>query len=101
VPNYGECRSLDPELDPQASYAEIVASARVRETFARLLAGFNQRAGGSSQRLKRIVLIDDPPSLDSGELTDKGSINQRAALEHRAADVEALYAGCAHAKIIG
>ena len=30
--------------------------------------------------------MDDPPSLDTGELTDKGSINQRAVLAHRAAN---------------
>jgi feruloyl-CoA synthase len=101
VPNYAECRALDPELFHDASYGEIVASAGVRETFARLLASFNKRAGGSSERLKRILLLEDPPSLDSGELTDKGSINQRAALSHRAAEVEQLYAEHASAKIIG
>ncbi len=36
--------------------------------------------------------MDDPPSLDTGELTDKGSANQRAVLTHRAAMVEELYA---------
>jgi len=101
VPNYGECRSLDSELSPRASYGEIVASARVRETFARLLASFNKGAGGSSERFKRILLMEDPPSLDSGELTDKGSINQRAALGHRAAEVEELYAEHPCDKIIG
>ena len=34
-----------------------------------------------------------PPSIDLGEVTDKGSINQRAVLTHRAALVDALYAG--------
>jgi feruloyl-CoA synthase len=101
VPNYGECRGLDPELGAGASYDEIVSSARVRETFARLLASFNKAAGGSSERFKRILLLEDPPSLDSGELTDKGSINQRAALGHRAAEVEELYAEHPSAKIIG
>ena len=79
VPNYVECRALDPELPADASYAEIVANPRVREEFVRRLATFNAKAGGSSERFKRILLLDDPPSLDSGEMTDKGSINQRAA----------------------
>ena len=43
-------------------------------------------------RFARIILMDDPPSLDSGELTDKGSINQRAVLALRAAMVDELYA---------
>ena len=65
---------------------------KVRETFSALLAAFNKVAGGSSGRFKRIILMGDPPSLDSGELTDKGSINQRAVLALRAAMVEELYA---------
>jgi len=51
-----------------------------------------RQAGGSSERFKRILLLDEPPSLDSGELTDKGSINQRAVLALRIAEVEELYA---------
>jgi feruloyl-CoA synthase len=101
VPNYPECRALDPELARQAAYGEIVSSSRVREKFSRLLASFNQKAGGSSERFKRILLLEDPPSLDSGELTDKGSINQRAALERRAAEVEELYAEHPSARLIG
>ena len=44
--------------------------------------------------------MEDPPSLDSGELTDKGSINQRAALNRRAAMVEELYAKCPSRQVI-
>ena len=44
--------------------------------------------------------MDDPPSLDTGELTDKGSINQRAALSRRAAMVEELYAETPSARTI-
>jgi len=40
----------------------------------------------------RAVVLAEPASLDIGEMTDKGSINQRAVLAHRAAVVEALYA---------
>ena len=64
----------------------------MRETFSALLAAFNRIAGGSSGRFARIILMDDPPSLDTGELTDKGSINQRAVLALRADMVEELYA---------
>ena len=48
---------------------------------------------GSSNRVARALLLDEPPSLDAGEMTDKGSINQRAVLARRAALVEELYSG--------
>jgi len=47
---------------------------------------------GSSNRIARYLILDEPPSLDAGEITDKGSLNQRAVLARRAALVEALYA---------
>ncbi|HYR34800.1 MAG TPA: feruloyl-CoA synthase [Burkholderiales bacterium] len=48
---------------------------------------------GSSNRIARMLVLDEPPSLDAGEMTDKGSINQRAVLSRRAALVQELYAG--------
>jgi feruloyl-CoA synthase len=33
----------------------------------------------------------EPPSIDQGEITDKGSINQRATLENRRELVQRLY----------
>ena len=56
------------------------------------LAAFNATAGGSSRRIGRFTVMTEPPSIDAGEITDKGYVNQRATLERRAALVEALYA---------
>ena len=53
------------------------------------------QATGSSNRVCRAILLAEPPSLDAGEITDKGSINQRAVLRHRAALVDELYADAA------
>ncbi len=100
IPNYVACRELDPSLGPEATLASIVANPRVREEFVRRLATFNAEAGGSSERFKRIILVDDPPSLDTGEMTDKGSINQRAALSHRADAVAELFAANPSARVI-
>jgi len=50
-------------------------------------------ATGSSNRIARALVLEEPPSLDAGEMTDKGSINQRAVLKHRSALVEELYRG--------
>jgi feruloyl-CoA synthase len=48
---------------------------------------------GSSNRVARMLVLEEPPSLDAGETTDKGTLNQRAVLKRRAALVEELYAG--------
>jgi feruloyl-CoA synthase len=56
------------------------------------LRNFAKGATGSSTRLARALVLEAPPSIDLGEVTDKGSINQRAVLAHRANLVEALYA---------
>lgn len=48
--------------------------------------------GGSSQTPTRALLMTEPPSVEAGEITDKGYINQRAVLTRRAAAVEQLYA---------
>jgi feruloyl-CoA synthase len=55
------------------------------------LAAFNAGAGGSSRRVARFTILTEPPSIDAGEITDKGYVNQRATLERRADLVAALY----------
>jgi feruloyl-CoA synthase len=64
----------------------------LRAEIAARLAALADGASGSSQRVARATLLTAPLSLDAGEVTDKGSINQRAVLAGRAALVEALYA---------
>jgi feruloyl-CoA synthase len=64
----------------------------VADALAAALARHNAGAGGSSHRVGRALLLDQPPSIDKGEITDKGYINQRAVLTNRAAAVERLYA---------
>jgi feruloyl-CoA synthase len=61
--------------------------ARLAQALARLNAG-----AGSAARIERLLLLDTPPSLDAGEITDKGYLNQRRCLECRAAEVARLYA---------
>ena len=55
---------------------------------------------GSSNRIARVLVLDEPPSLDAGEMTDKGSINQRAVLQRRATLVAELYATPASPRVI-
>jgi len=55
-----------------------------------LLATLNA-ATGSAGKVERVLLLADPPSLDAGEITDKGYINQRKVLDRRAPYVRRLY----------
>ncbi len=93
------CRIINPVLstnDIAAAAADPLVRAAFRERFARFLTS----ATGSSTRITRAILLDAPLSIDRGEVTDKGSINQRAVLEHRAALIEALYADVPPAHVI-
>lgn len=65
---------------------------RLVAVVAERLAAFNAGAGGSSRRVGRFMILTEPPSIDAGEITDKGYVNQRATLERRAALVDTLYA---------
>jgi feruloyl-CoA synthase len=77
---------------PAANAASLVRDPGVIGEFRRRLARLAAAATGSSNRVVRALLTAEPPSLDAGEVTDKGSLNQRAVLARRAALVEALYA---------
>jgi feruloyl-CoA synthase len=91
-PDLDACRRLAADLAKDASAADITANESVRREFRFLLDTFAKAATGSSNRVVRAILLDTPPSLDLGEATDKGSINQRMVLKTRAALVNDLYA---------
>lgn len=83
------------DLPPEAPLHEVLASAPVMAWLQALLDELARSATGSSNRIARALLIAEPLSLDRGEVTDKGSVNQRAVLTQRAAWVAALHAGTA------
>jgi feruloyl-CoA synthase len=82
-----------PDLDACRLLAggDDLADPKVREAFRKRLAAFAARANGSASRVERVALLAEPPSLDAGEITDKGSLNQRAVLQRRAKAVAELY----------
>ena len=92
LPDIDACRRLAPHLDAGASADALLADPHVRRELQFLLGTFARVSTGSSNRIARMALLTVPPSLDAGEITDKGSINQRAVLRHRAAMVDQLYA---------
>ncbi len=65
---------------------------KVRGALAQKLAAFNAARQGSAGTIARLLVLAEPPSAEAGEITDKRSINQRRAMERRAADVATLYA---------
>ena len=71
----------------------FLAGPAPREELVRRLRSFAAQATGSSNRIARMLVLEEPPSLDSGEMTDKGTISQRAVLASRSALLEELYAG--------
>jgi feruloyl-CoA synthase len=91
-PNLATCRTLCPELGSDAAAGAVLGHAEVRRTIAALLRAAALESTGSSTCVERAMLLEEPPSMESGELTDKGSINQRAVLRNRAAMVDELYA---------
>jgi len=91
-PDIGACRAL-ADLPADAAPQSVLAVAKVRQRFAEDLAALARESTGSSTLVRRVLLMAEPPSIDRGEVTDKGSINQRAVLRHRADLVEELYRG--------
>jgi feruloyl-CoA synthase len=74
-----------------APMADVLASDAVQAHFQKVLNDLARTATGSANRIARLCLLADPPTIDRGEITDKGSINQRAVLTHRADTVAALH----------
>jgi feruloyl-CoA synthase len=99
-PDVEACRKLAPEHTADAASAAILDDVRVRLKFASLLQALAASSPGSSTRVTRAILMAEPASMDNGEMTDKGSINQRAVLKNRAALVDELYATPLSSRVI-
>ncbi len=72
--------------DPSKGLASLAADLKSRA------AAFNASEQGSSRRIRRLMILTEAPSIDAGEITDKGYVNQRLVISRRAALVQALYA---------
>jgi feruloyl-CoA synthase len=93
------CRLVSPSL-PADDLAAAASDCLIREAFRERLTKFLATSTGSSTRITRAILIDTPLSIDRGEVTDKGSINQRAVLAHRSLLIEELYSPMPAAHVI-
>ena len=70
-------------LPSNATLPEVLQHPKVLAHFQTVLNQLAAKATGSANRVARLLLLSEPPSIDKGEVTDKGSINQRAVLKHR------------------
>jgi feruloyl-CoA synthase len=74
-----------------APMADVLGSAPVLAQFQKIIDELAKTATGSANRIARMCLLSEPPTIDKGEITDKGSINQRSVLTHRSDTVAALH----------
>jgi feruloyl-CoA synthase len=91
-PHIEEMRSL-VGADATARAQDILESPVAREWLLALINRLNEKATGVATRIDWAAWLTEPPALDKGEITDKGSVNQRAVLTHRAEKIESLYDG--------
>jgi feruloyl-CoA synthase len=89
-PRIDSCRDLSG-LGRDADARAVLRSEPVRAFFRDMLQRLYTQGTGSASRVVRALVLAEPPSIDLGEMTDKGSINQRAVLAHRRGDVERLF----------
>ncbi|MDP2015041.1 MULTISPECIES: feruloyl-CoA synthase [Comamonadaceae] len=92
----GAVRTLSG-LPPETPLHDVLNSPPVLAHFQRVVTELAKTATGSASRIARLCLLADPPTIDRGEVTDKGSINQRAVLTHRAETVALLHTDGLHA----
>ena len=99
-PDVAACRALAPGLPSDAPPDTVLADPRVHAHFRQRLSLLARQNRGSSMRVSRMLLMPEPPSMDRGEITDKGSINQRAVLANRGGFVDELYSPMPTARVI-
>jgi len=90
-PALNACRQLCLDLPADAPVERVLAHAVIRERVRAGLRELHRHGAGSSTFATRALLMSAPPSIDSGEITDKGYINQRAVLACRGQLIERLY----------
>lgn len=89
--DFTACKKLCPDLPANASERDIATHPAVQAHFQKCLNELATKSTGSSNFVARAILLESSPELDAHEVTDKGSINQRAVLTKRADKVAELY----------
>jgi feruloyl-CoA synthase len=98
-PNLQVCREVigaGAETPVPALLSHPAIVSRFTDVFTTLAA----ESTGSSTFVARAIVVGDPPSMEAREITDKGSMNQKAVLAHRAALVDELYSASPSARVL-
>jgi feruloyl-CoA synthase len=98
-PDTEECRAV-AEAPPSATLAQIMAAPAVQTRLREKLNSLARTSTGSSNLVRRAMVLLEPLSMDRGEMTDKGSVNQRLVLRNRTRAVEQLYANVPDDQVI-
>jgi feruloyl-CoA synthase len=88
--NVDACRKL-ANLPIEMPNSEVFEHQEIQNFINELVENLGKNATGSATRVVKAVIAIEPPSIDLGEITDKGSLNQRAVLKYRAELVEQMY----------
>jgi feruloyl-CoA synthase len=91
----GRARALCSDLAPHAPLSQLAAHPKVVAALQGVLQRSRAESTGSANRITRLLVLTELPTIDRGELTDKGSINQRAVLDNRRVQVDRMYASAA------
>ena len=98
-PNVHLCREAAGAA-PDAPLEDVAGHPEIRRRFQSTLRRLAEESTGSSTFVARIIVMTEPPSVEAREITDKGSLNQRAVLAHRVALVDELYAATPSPRVI-
>jgi feruloyl-CoA synthase len=96
--NLGACRAFTGL--PDAGFAQLAEHAGLRQTLTERLRDHNDRHPASSLCIRRLFLLEEPPSVERFETNDKGYINQRKVLDNRSDCVTALYQDDTHPRLL-
>ena len=97
--NIAGCRQLIGN-DALASAADLSRHPRIQSHVREAVKRWNSQNAGQSNCVRSVMLLDDAPSIDTNEITDKGYINQRAALLSRRAELDRLFGSASHPNVI-
>ncbi len=91
---------FNESADAHAVEAGFLQCRDVTGFFRGVFEKHNAQSSGSSSRIERFMLLEEPPRIDRNETTDKGYINQMAVLTHRADLVDSLYSDTPHSAVV-
>lgn len=101
-PNVTACREL-AGMPLSVEPCDVLSAMAVQDWLRGLLLGLNKDATGISSQIAWACLMAEAPSVEAGELTDKGSLNQRVVLDRRSSVIDALYSEshplCVHVEV--